>query len=137
MIGLRRHLEREGQVAEINIAPLIDMVFILLIFFVATTSFTQQAAVDVDKPRATSAREATGELVQVVLRRGGEIYVGEQAVSLLSLRATVRERLRQKDLPVLIVADAESRTRELVDVIDECKLAGATRLSLAAEQDRP
>ena len=135
MIGVRRLMEQDADDPVINVSPLIDMVFILLIFFLVTTSFVQETGVDVDKPRATSVSPTEAESIRIGISAGGAIHLDGRQVSLLSLRAAVRERLRGRDRPVVIVSDENATTRMLVDVMDECKLAGAERISLAAEAE--
>ncbi len=133
MIGTRRFMDARGDSAELNIAPLIDMVFILLIFFIVTTSFVREAGIDVDKPSANTAKQLDRDIIQIAIAANGTVHMDGREVSLLSVRALVRERLQQRELPVVIVSDQDSRTQALVDVIDECKLAGAENISIATE----
>ncbi len=134
MIGMRRIMARDNG-SELNIAPLIDMVFILLIFFIVTTSFVRESGIDVDKPSATTATQLDKDIIQIGISAAGTVHMDGQQVSLLSLRALVRERLRDRALPVVVVSDRDSRTEVLMDVIDECKLAGAEKVSIAAKRE--
>jgi biopolymer transport protein ExbD len=135
MIGTRRYDSLGDGGEEINIATLIDMVFILLIFFLVTTSFVRETGVEIAKPTAATASELEPESILVALTREGTVHMDERPVSLLSLRGRIRERLRAGELPVVIVADEEARTGALVEVLDECKRAGATSIHLASETE--
>ncbi len=135
MIGLRRYMQEGGGSPEINIAPLIDMVFILLIFFLVTTSFVREAGIDVDRPTASTAKQVDKDAIQVAISKNGDVFIDGSKVSLLSLRSIVRDRLRNRDLPVVIISDQATRTRSLVEVMDECKVAGAKQISIAAREE--
>ena len=120
---------------EINISPLVDMVFLLLIFFIVTTVFIEETGVDVRKPKATSAQNLEKKSILLALTSEGRIVYGGREVRLSGLRGLVSRLLREQEMPVIILADEASRTGILVDVIDECKLAGAKLVSIAAERE--
>ena len=132
MIGLRNHMQNSGS-AEINIAPLIDMVFILLIFFLVTTSFVSETGIDVNRPQAASATTKPATLIQVGIDATGAIHVDGRRVGVLELRSFLRSRMRDKTTEVLVIADEAVKSGALVEVMDECYLAGATKVSLATE----
>ncbi len=123
----------EGK-AEVNLAPLIDMIFILLIFFLVTTSFVKETGIDVHRPSASVAESLERESVFIAIAKDGSIHMNNRKIGILSVRARLREQFRLKELPVVIVADKDAPTKYLVAVIDECKLAGASKVSLAAEK---
>ncbi len=135
MVRRRFYQHISTQAAEVNLAPLIDMIFILLIFFLVTTSFVKEAGVDVHRPSATVAESLTRDNIFIGIDKSGGVYMNSQEVSLLSVRAIVKEQLRLRKVPVVIVTDKQTPTQYLVDVIDECKLAGADKISLAAEKE--
>ena len=120
---------------DINLSPLIDCVFLLLIFFVVTTVFVEETGVDVQKPRAASARDMEKNSIMIALTADGRIVYGGRQVNLNSVRGVVSQLLRSKTMPVIIIADQGSRTGPLVDLIDECKLAGAEQVSVAARRE--
>lgn len=120
---------------EINISPLIDCVFLLLIFFVVTTVFVEETGVDVQKPSAASARDLDKNCIMIALTTDGKIVYGDRQLSLNSVRGVVSQLLRAKPMPVIIIADESARTGPLVDLIDECKLAGAAQVSVAARRE--
>ena len=123
--------------SDINISPLLDMVFILLIFFVVTTTFTRETGVDVTKPKAATAVKLKDKTVKVAITREGTIHIHEKQVDLTALAAVLkREHNRQPGLKVVILADENALTGRLVKVIDKCHLAGFQNVSIAALQDR-
>ncbi len=119
---------------DINMSPLIDMVFLLLIFFMVTTVFVQETGVTVQRPKAASARTLEKNSILLALTESGEVMYGGRRIGINGVRGVVARLLRDRDLPVIILADATSRTGLAVRVMDECRLAGATRVSLAARR---
>ena len=120
---------------EINISPLVDMVFLLLIFFIVTTVFIEETGVEVQKPKAASAQNLEKKSILLALTADGRIVYGGREVRLSGLRGLISRLLRDQEMPVIILADEQSRSGVLVDVIDECKLAGAKQVSIAAERE--
>jgi biopolymer transport protein ExbD len=124
-----------GKGVEINMAPLIDCVFLLLIFFIATTVFVEETGVEVQKPKAATAQELNKNSILISLTSDGKIVFGGRQISLNSVRGMVAQQLREKEVPVILIADETSRTGPLVELIDECKLAGAKQVSIAAQKE--
>lgn len=120
---------------EVNMSPLIDCVFLLLIFFIVTTVFVDEAAVEVKKPKAASAQDMEKHSIMLALTAEGQIVYGDRRLNLSSVRGVVSRQLRDQQRPVIILADQDTRTARLVDLIDECKLAGAKNVSIAATQE--
>ena len=120
---------------EINISPLVDMVFLLLIFFIVTTVFVEETGIEVQKPKAASAQTLEKKSILLALTAEGRIVYGGREVRLSGLRGLVSRLLREQEMPVIILADEQSRSGVLVDVIDECKLAGAKQVSIAAQRE--
>jgi biopolymer transport protein ExbD len=117
----------------IDVVPLIDVVFVILIFNIMSSTLTQQTGVDVDKPQARSAGELNRQSILVAVTRDGSIHVNERQVDAGGL-ADVLKRLLSGSATgeVIIVADRESSTGLLVGVMDACNLAGAKKISVAA-----
>ena len=126
---------RTGRGVEINMSPLIDCVFLLLIFFIVTTVFVEETGVEVRKPRAASAEELSKHSLMIAITSDGRIVYGGRQIGLNSVRGLVARQLREKQVPVILVADEGCRSGRLVDVIDECKMAGAERVSIAASRE--
>ena len=121
--------------ADINLSPLVDMVFLLLIFFMVTTVFVEETGVDVQKPQAASAERLEKESILIAITSGGRIVYGGRDVGINGVRGLVSRLLETRAMPVILLADASADAGILVDVIDECKLAGAERVSIAANRE--
>lgn len=124
-----------GRGMEINMSPLIDVVFLLLIFFIVTTVFVEETGVDVQKPKAASAKQLDKHSILIALTSDGKIVYGGRQISLNSIRGLVAQHLREKEVPVILIADESSHSGRLVELIDECKLAGAKQVSIAASRE--
>ena len=129
-----RQIDEEGSAAAVQMAPLIDCVFLLLIFFIATTVFVDEAGVEVEKPKAASAQAMEKNSIMIALTADGKVVFGGREIGVNGVRGVVARQLREKESPVIILADGDARTSPLVDVIDECKLAGAKQVSIAANR---
>ena len=117
----------------VDIAPLMDMVFILLIFFIVTSTFTRETGVDVSKPKAQSASEVQKESIMIAITRSGTIHVNERQVNLKGLEDILRQMLlKNPGREVVVIADKESNTGVMVSVIDAANLAGTKKVSIAA-----
>ncbi|MDT8406683.1 MAG: biopolymer transporter ExbD [Methylococcales bacterium] len=118
---------------EINLTPLIDMVFILLIFFLVTSSFVKESGIEVNRPSAATAeRQERGHII-ISVRKNGEFWVDKRRVDAGALRAQI-ERLHA-DNPegsVIIAADKAAQTGDLVTALDQARLAGVTNVAIAA-----
>lgn len=127
--GFQRHRANTSEAGgEINISPLIDIVFILLIFFIVTTVFVDETGVEVEKPRAAAQQDIDKESILIGITAEGGIYFGGREIGIGGVRAVVR-RLQQEDArPVVIQADRETNTEVTVQVLDEAKLAGAKKV---------
>ncbi|MBU1277349.1 MAG: biopolymer transporter ExbD [Proteobacteria bacterium] len=124
-----------GAEPEINMAPLIDMVFILLIFFLVTTTFVREAGVEVQRPTAaTAAAKQKGALI-VAVASDGRIFVDRRQVDLRAVRGLVERFLAEDPTGgVVIAADKATPTGRTVEVLDECRLAGAKDVAVAARR---
>ena len=133
MMGRRGKRSEESGV---DISPLIDMVFILLIFFMVTTTFVKDAQVELNRPSAASATPASTKAIRVTLDLRGELYVSGRPVRPWLLQSAVREMLRgAEERPVLIVTDEGVRAQKLLSVIDDWRLAGAKDVAVATERE--
>ena len=120
---------------EVNLSPLIDVVFLLLIFFVVTTVFVEETGVSIQKPSAASASDLEKNSILIALTANGEIVYGGRQVSLNRVRGIVSQQLREQEMPVILLGDEKAHMGKLVDLIDECKLAGAKQVSIAAQRE--
>ncbi len=127
--------DEDGATDEINISPLIDVVFILLIFFIVTTTFVQETGVDINKPQAISAQDLEKQSVMIAITGGGQVVYGGRNIGTAGVRPLVERLLAREDLPVVIQADRTVNADLLVRVIDEAKLAGAGSVNIATAND--
>lgn len=129
----RDNQEEEGQ---IDISPLIDMVFILLIFFMVTTTFVKDMKLELDRPSAASASSASTKAIRVFIDQFGDVYVDNQPVRIYSLQSKLRDMLRvSTDKSVLVVTDESVAAKLVLEVVDQSRLAGATDVGVATEQE--
>ncbi|MCQ2104029.1 MAG: biopolymer transporter ExbD [Fibrobacter sp.] len=120
----------------IDMGPLMDIVFILLIFFVVTSSFTRETGVDVTKPQAQTASQLEKENILVAITREGTIHINERQVDLASLQDILKQSLaKAPSREAVVIADKEAETGVLVQVIDACNLAGVKKVSIAAQAE--
>jgi biopolymer transport protein ExbD len=121
---------------DINLAPFVDTIMILLIFFVVTANLYIETGIDVTKPRAQSAIPSSQKAMLVGITREGTCHVYGRQVSLDKLKLLVeQEAAKQADLPVVIIADRETQTGKTVEVMDQCALGGAQKISIAAGKE--
>lgn len=128
-----RLIPSEDERPEINLAPFVDTIMILLIFFVVTANLYVETGIDVSKPKAASAKSIGAKSLLVGVTREGTIHIYGRQVSLDMLRMILeQEVLKQPDVTVVIIADRESSVGKAVEVMDQCNLAGVQKVSIAA-----
>lgn len=131
----RRVLEtREAGEARIDVTNFIDIVLILLIFLVATSSFVSEASVDIERPRAQGAHEAVDAYVTVAVTPEGGVHCGGEAVAPAALPEAVARALRDRGAArVVVLADRRAEVGLTLRVMDLCRDGGARRVDLAAD----
>lgn len=133
-IGIRKKSALEE--AAIDMAPLIDMTFLLLIFFLVNTNFIKETGIEVKRPHAASGAPVKGDMILIGVSNAGTIHMNGQRIDLSAVRSTVSQmRLKTPKAPVVVVADESARVFLIVRVIDECRLAGAEEVSLATKSE--
>lgn len=132
----RRHFSPQEDDAEINMTPMLDIVFIMLIFFIVTTSFIKESGIEVNRPTAQSAQRTERGNILIGIRPGGEIWIDQRVVDLRAVRANVERLLAENpEGSVVIQADRETVTGTLVQVMDQVRLGGVTSVSIAADAE--
>lgn len=124
----------DGGEAGIDISPMLDCVFILLIFFIVTTTFVEETGVEVDKPQAASAVKLEKTSILIALTAKGEVVYGGKSIGIGGVQPLVRRLLQAEDVPVIVQADTAAPSGMLVRIIDEAKLAGALKVSVATRK---
>lgn len=129
-------LRREKKSEEgINLSPLIDMIFILLIFFVVTTTFVQDLEVEIKRPGAATGQKSDTRAIRIAVDRNGRIFIDSRQIREWMIQEQVRSLLSvDPERPVLITADEELPSGRLVTVVDECRLAGAKDVGVDVER---
>ena len=128
----RQMAAEDSSDSAVDMSPLIDCVFILLIFFIVTTTFVEETGVEVDKPQAATAVRQEKTSILLALTENHEVIYGGREIGISGVRQLVKRLLQKEKVPVVIQADANADTGMLVRIIDEAQLAGATTVSLAA-----
>jgi biopolymer transport protein ExbD len=130
-----RLVSDETERPEINLAPFVDTLMVLLIFFVVTANLNIETGVDVSKPKALSAKPTGQKTTMVGITREGTLHVYGRQVNLEQLKLIVeREVGKQPDMSVVIIADREADVGRAVEVMDNCAQAGAQKVSIAASK---
>ncbi len=133
MSFLRPRKKRSG---DIDISPLIDVVFILLIFFMVSTTFVKDAQVDIERPSARSGTKASTKAMRIHLDREGQVYVDDTPVKPWMVQSRVRDHLRDGvDGTVLVIADRRVQAEKLIEVVDQCRLAGAADVGVVTDAE--
>jgi biopolymer transport protein ExbD len=128
----RKHAHTDE--AEINITPMLDIVFIMLIFFIVTTSFTKETGAAITKPVAEQAVPLLKGTILIGIRSNDDIYMSKRQIELREVRSLVeRAKAENPEGSVVIVADKDSRIGTVTQVMDQVKLAGVLGISISAE----
>ncbi len=136
MITVRQSLRGTRRATDINISPLIDLVFLLLIFFIVTTSFVKETGVDVQRPVASTAVPKEKSTILIGVTAEGRIFFDRKEIDIRSVRAHVERSLAENpETGVIIVADKKSHTGTVIKVLDECRIAKAKKISIAASRE--
>jgi len=132
---IRRHTKDQEGLSEIDMTPMIDVIFILLIFFIMTSSFVKRGGIEVHLPNARVAEKKAEKSIIITISEKGEIWLARKQVRLDAVMAHV-ERLHAEnpEKGLLILADRKIPAGLLVQVIDQAGLAGVSHVSIAAEQ---
>ena len=130
----KRRFKRTDE-AEINITPMLDIVFIMLIFFIVATSFVKESGVDVNRPsNAPPKGMKMSEVIAVRILENGMVEVQGRQVDVRAVRANIESALAAKaDASVVVISSRDSDAGILVRVIDQARVAGAKKVSLATE----
>lgn len=134
MSRFREMSAEDGGDTGIDISPLIDCVFILLIFFIVTTTFVEETGVEVNKPQAASSVQLEKTSILLALTEKGEVVYGGREIGFSGIQPLVKRMLQKEDVPVVIQADTAAPSGLLIRVIDEANLGGATKVSVASKK---
>ncbi len=128
----RRHAHVDE--AEINITPMLDIVFIMLIFFIVTTSFTKETGAALVKPLAEQAVSLRNGTILIGIRSNDEIWMNKREIEIREVRSLVeRAKAENPEGSVVIVADKDSRIGTVTQIMDQVKMAGIQGIAISAE----
>lgn len=129
---MRRNLSSDdNDSTNIDLSPMIDMVFILLIFFIVTTVFVEETGVQVNKPEAAAAVPLEKNSILIALTSDNKVIYGGRDIGVGGVAPVVKRLLLQEDIPVIIQADAGSSHGVFARVYGEAKLAGAKSINFS------
>ena len=127
---------KEQTVNNIDVSPLIDMVFILLIFFMVTTTFVKDMKLDLDRPTAASASLLDEKVIRVYIDNNREVFIDNQPIKIWAIQSKLRDLLRSStSKAVLVVSDTDIPVESLIDVIDEFKMSGAKDVAVSTTKE--
>lgn len=130
----RKRASQEDDTA-IDMTPMLDIVFIMLIFFIVTATFVKESGIDVSRPDAETASKQSRVGILVAINENNEVWINRRMVDLAAVRANI-ERLHAENPQggAVIQADEKAETGTLVEIMDQIRLAGVTSISIAAEE---
>jgi len=130
----KRNLKPKEEEATIDMTPMLDIVFIMLIFFIVTTSFVKESGIQVREPEAKTAEKKPKANIFIGISNEGEIYMQKDKVEKEAVRARIETMLLENpESSVVIQADIKAKSGILLDVIDAVKAAGVKKIAVAAE----
>ena len=133
----RRNRRSEDDESEVNLTPMLDVVFIMLIFFIVTASFVKESGIDVNRPDAQTAVKKQKASILIAISDEGEIWIKKRRVDIRQVRPNVEKMLAENPQgSVVIQADKESKNGLFVQVMDAARAAGAKNIAIAAEKKR-
>lgn len=129
---MARRIERSDDELEINMTPMLDVVFIMLIFFIVTAVFVKEAGVEVDKPSALTAEEVSRVSILIAVTQDGEVWINKRAVDVRDVSAVV-DKLRRENPKgrIVIQADRDSTSGIVVDIMDQLNDLGASGVAIS------
>lgn len=132
---MRRRRIKAADDSQIDMTPMLDVVFIMLIFFIVSTSFVRESGVEVNRPNAATATAQSKSGIFVAIKDSGEIYIDRKQVDVQRVRASLERLLaEQGEVGLVIQADQDTRHGVVVKVMDAARDAGIRQISVAAEQ---
>lgn len=126
--------ERFADNVEINLSPMIDCIFILLIFFIVTTVFVDETGIEVNKPQAASTQALDKNSILIAISSDNRVYYGGEEIGVPGVRPRIQRILTTNDSNVIIQADSGSSHGTFARVYGEAKAAGASRIHFATDQ---
>jgi len=130
---MSRRYQQAAEETEINVTPMLDIVFIMLIFFIVTTSFIKETGIDPSRPEAETAIKQERGNILIAISRSGQVWMNRREVMLDQVRSLVEEAVAENpESSVVIITDEAASTGVLIDLMDQVRLGGVSNMSVAA-----
>lgn len=130
---MARKQRTEGEDAAIDMTPMLDIVFIMLIFFIVTTSFVKEAGIEVNKPQASEAQQQKNANVFIAITEDGKVWVDKRELDVDRVRSTLERLLAEQPTDIVIIqADKKAKHGVVIEVMDQIKAAGIEKIAIAA-----
>jgi biopolymer transport protein ExbD len=130
---MARKVRDEGEDAAIDMTPMLDIVFIMLIFFIVTTVFVKEAGIEVNKPGASQAVLPKNANIFIAITKDGDVWMDKREIKVDSIRANIERLISEQPTDVVIIqADEDAEHGVVIKVMDQIKAAGIDRISIAA-----
>ncbi len=131
-----RYRARENTEQQVDMSPLIDMVFILLIFFMVSATFVKDMDLEINRPKASSATLSSTKAIRLFIDNKGETYLDGKSVRGWAIQSKLREILKTGSAStVLIITDGGVPANKLIEVVDQCRMAGAKDVGVVTESE--
>jgi biopolymer transport protein ExbD len=134
---MKQHFQNlmDDEEANIDMTPMLDVVFIMLIFFIVTASFVKEAGIDVNRPEASTAQKKANTAILIAISPNDEIWINKRRIDVRAVQANI-ERLRAENPQgsVVIQADKKSTTEALLKVLDASRAAGVMDAAVATAE---
>jgi len=132
---MRFRKRKEGE-ASVDMSPLIDMVFILLIFFMVSSTFVKDMKLDLERPGASSAKKASSKVIRVYIDNQTDTYIDGQPVKVWAIQGKLRDMLRTStESSVLVITDETIAVEKLIEVVDQCRMSGARDVAVSTKKE--
>ncbi len=131
----RSTFQQQADEEDVNVTPLLDIVFIMLIFFIVTSTFVREPGIEVDRPEAVTASDRKFAKIIVAISADDEIWINKEEVELAEVRIRVEELIRQNPRSTAVVqADRGSKSRYLVEVVNQIRATGISDVAVSTER---
>ena len=129
----KRHAAQQEE-TEINITPMLDVVFIMLIFFIVTTSFIKETGIDPNRPEAETAIQQQRGNILIAINEVGDIWMNKGKIEMTQVRQLVEQaKAESPEASVVIISDEKASTGILIDLMDQIRAGGVSNVSVAAD----
>ncbi|WP_304545568.1 ExbD/TolR family protein [Sulfurimonas microaerophilic] len=131
-----RFRRKKDDISDVDMSPLIDMVFILLIFFMVSSTFVKDMKLDLERPGASSATRASSKVIRVYIDNQADVYIDNQPIKLWAVQGKLRDMLRTStNKSVLVITDNSIAVEKLIELVDQCRLSGAKDVAVATKKE--